>query len=300
MCAADLRACLQLGAAFAAVYLIWGSTYLGIRFAIQTLPPFAMGGVRVVVAGVLLYAWTRLRGAPAPTPLHWREAAIVGGLMLLGGNGAVVWAEQRVPSGLTALLVATTPLWMVVLEALRGRLPTRWVVAGVGLGLAGIALLVVPGRLAGGLHVDPLGAGVLVMGSLCWAAGSLYSRRARLPKAALQGVALEMLAGGAGLLLLATAGGEWSRLHLEAVSSTSWLAFAYLIVFGSMIGFSSYLWLLRHTTPARASTYAFVNPVVAVFLGWALAGEPLSARTGLAAAVIVLAVALITTRSAAH
>ena len=287
----------QLAAAFAAVYLIWGSTYIAILFAIETLPPFWMAAARFLVAGTLLYAWARWRGAPAPTRLHWRGAAVVGALLLVGGNGGVVWAEQRVPSGLAALLVATVPLWMVMLDgAGRGwRRPPVQVLLGIAIGLAGVGLLVGPGQGAGGQAVDPLGAGVLVLASLSWATGSLYARRAPLPSSPLLGTAMEMIGGGLCLAVAGLIAGEHRRLDLAAASPKSLLAVAYLIVFGSLVGFTAYVFLLRHTRPALVATYAYVNPVVAVLLGWALAGEPLTARTLLAGAVIVGAVVLITT-----
>jgi drug/metabolite transporter (DMT)-like permease len=282
--------------AFAAVYLIWGSTYLAIRIAIETMPPFLMAGVRFLIAGALLYAWIRWRGTPRPARSHWLAATLVGGLLLLGGNGGVVWAEQRVPSGLTALLIATVPLWMVLLNWLRpgGVKPSNGVISGLTLGFIGITLLVGPGELAGGNHVDSLGAAVLIFASLLWAAGSLYSRRAQLPTSPLLATAMEMLAGGALLLTAGLLAGEWTRFAPSALSLRSWLALSYLIVFGALIGFTAYIWLLRVSTPARASTYAYVNPVVAILLGWAFAGEPLTARTLLAAAIIVAAVVVIT------
>ena len=285
-------------AAFAAIYLIWGSTYLAIRFAIETMPPLLMAGVRFLFAGGLLYAWTRLSGTPRPTRMNWRAAALVGGL-LLGGNGAVTWAEQWVPSGLAALLIATVPLWMVLLAWLRGgERPTLGVAGGLALGLVGIILLIGPGELLGGSHVDPVGALAILLGSVSWAAGSLYARRAPMPAAPLLGTGMEMLAGGALLLLVGLATGEGAQIHLEAVSLRSVLALGYLVVFGSIVAFSAYVWLLRVVTPARASTYAYVNPVVAVFLGWALASEPLTPLTLVAAAVIVAAVALIVMQQA--
>ncbi len=286
----------RIGAAFAAVYLIWGSTYLAIRLAIETLPPFFMAGARFVTAGALLYTWAWLRGAPKPNRLHWREAAAVGGLMLLGGNGVVTWAEQRIPSGLTALLAATVPLWMVLLQGIQpgGARPSSRVATGLGLGLAGVVLLIGPGNLVHGQAADLLGTTAVLFAALSWATGSLYSRRAQLPSAPLQGVAMEMLAGGAWLLLAGAVTGEGARLDLDGASLRSLLALGYLILFGSIVAFSAYLWLLRVSTPARASTYAFVNPVIAVFLGWALAGEPLTPQTLLAAGVIVAAVAIIT------
>jgi drug/metabolite transporter (DMT)-like permease len=281
-------------AAFAAVYVIWGSTYLAIRLAIETMPPHLMAAARFLVAGAILYAWSRWRGAPRPTRRNWGAATLVGGLLLLGGNGAVVWAETRVPSGLTALLVAMVPIWMAVLEGLPrhgGKTPRAPVVAGLVLGLAGLALLIVPGRLAG--RVDPVGAGVLLLGSFCWAFGSLHARVADLPKSGFLATAMEMLAGGAWLLVFGLATGQAGKLTLAAVSARSLLSLGYLVVFGSLIGFTAYIWLLKATTPARVSTYAYVNPVVAVLLGWAFAGEPITLRTFLAAAVIVGAVALI-------
>lgn len=287
-------------AAFSAIYLIWGSTYLAIRFAIETLPPFFMAGTRFVIAGAVLYGFARLRGASPPARFHWGTAAVVGGLLLLGGNGGVSWAEQLVPSGLAALLIATVPLWMVVLDWVwhGGVRPGGRVAVGLLSGFAGVALLVSPGELAGGSHVDPVGAAVLMLAALSWAAGSLYSRRARLPDSPLLGTAMEMFAGGVLLLMAGLVTGEWARLEIDEVSLRSVLSVGYLIVFGSLIGFTAYIWLLKVTTPARVSTYAYVNPVVAVFLGWALASEPLTFRTLLAAAVIVTAVVLITTSRA--
>ena len=283
-------------AAFAAIYFIWGSTYLAIRFAIETLPPFLMASTRFIVAGAVLYGWARLVGAPRPTRFHWSAAAVVGGLLLLGGNGGVVWAEQSVPSGLTALLVAMAPVWMALLDWARrgGVRPNGGASVGLALGFAGVVLLVGPDELVGGGQVNPIGALVLMLASLSWAAGSLYSRYARLPDSPMLATGMEMLAGGALLLIAGSVAGEWARIGYSAVSLHSILALGYLIVFGSLIGFTAYTWLLRVTTLARASTYAYVNPVVAVFLGWALAGEPITFRTLLAAAVIVAAVVIIT------
>ncbi|GAC1517373.1 MAG: drug/metabolite exporter YedA [Gemmatimonadaceae bacterium] len=282
-------------AAFLAIYLIWGSTYLAIRFAVETLPPFLMVGVRFLVAGTLLYAWSRLRGARAPTLIQWRSAAIIGGLLLMVGNGGVVWAEQRLPSGLTALLVVV-PFWMVVLEWVRprGRRPSGAVLAGLALGLAGLALLVGPDAFHGVGTVDPVGAVVVVFASLAWAGGSLYSRSAPLPASPLLTTGMEMLAGGALLTIGAIALGEPRTLHPALVSARSLGALLYLITFGSLLGFTAYVWLLKVAAPAKVATYAYVNPVVAVYLGWALAGEAVSPRTGIAAAIIIAAVALIT------
>jgi len=261
------------------------------------MPPFLMAGTRFLIAGTILYAIMRRRGAAAPTRLHWRSALIVGALMLLAGNGGVVWAEQVVPSSIASLMVATVPLWMVVFNWLRGdRIrPTAGVVLGLAMGMAGIVLLVSGGQGAGGQTLHTTGLLVLAAGSLAWAVGSLYSRHAPLPDDALLSTAMEMLAGGALLFLAGLASGEAGHIAWQQFSSRSLLAFVYLIVLGSLVGFSAYIWLLRNSTPARVSTYAFVNPVVAVFLGWGLGGEPLTARTLLAAAVIIGGVAVITT-----
>jgi drug/metabolite transporter (DMT)-like permease len=285
----------QIVLAFAAVYVLWGSTYLAIRFGVETIPPFLLAGVRHLTAGVLLYGWLRFSGVAAPSRRHWRSAAIIGGLLLLGGNGLVTWAEQRVPSGLAALIVSSVPIWMTLLHGLQNReRPHRVVILGLALGLGGLAFLVAPGRIAGvASHVDLLGAAALLTAALLWAIGSLYSRKAVLPSSTLLATAMEMIAGGLILLTVAAAAGEWRGFSLAAVSSRSLLSLAYLIVAGSLLGFSAYIFLLSATTPARVSTYAFVNPVVAVFLGWALAAEAVTWRTGLAALSIVGAVAII-------
>ncbi len=285
----------RLVAAFAAVYLIWGSTYLAIRFAIESLPPLSMAGVRFAVAGALLLLWARLRGVARPTARQVRDSAVVGALLLLGGNGAVVWAEQWVASGLVALLVATVPLWMVLLDWLwAGSVrPTAGVWFGVAWGLVGVALLV-SGESLGGVGGRTLaGSFVVLGGSFSWAAGSIYARSARLPAAPRLATALQMLWGGAFLLAAGGLSGEWSAWDPAATTARSALALAYLVVFGSLVAFAAYVWLLQVSTPARVATYAYVNPVVALLLGWAFAGEPLTLRTLGAAAVILSAVVLL-------
>jgi drug/metabolite transporter (DMT)-like permease len=287
---------LYVAAGLAAIYLIWGSTYLGVRYAIETLPPLVMAGMRVTTAGLILYGWTRLRGAARPSAAHWRDAALLGGLLLLGGNGSVAWAEQYVPSGLAALVGATVPLWIVLLDWIRpgGERPTRPVALGVGLGLLGMVLLVGPAHLLGGTALHLVGVTVIVLGTLSWSIGSLYSRRANLPPVPLQSTAMQLLTGGAWLFLAAALTGDWGRLDLAAISVRSLLALSYLVVMGSIVGFNVYLWLMRTTSPALASTYAYVNPVVAMFLGWALAAESLTWQTLVAASIIISGVALIT------
>ena len=283
-------------AAFAAVYIIWGSTYLAIAFAIETLPPFLMAAVRFLIAGAILFAWSMTHSQRPPTLREWKAAVIVGGLLLLGGNGAVVWAEQTVPSGIAALLVAGTPCWMVLLEWLwKGSArPGARTATGLLLGFGGIALLVGPSVISDAAAIDPVGASVLLLGSLSWAVGSIYSRHAPRPHGALMSTGMQMLMGGSLLFLAGTLTGEWSRADLGEVSLKSALALGYLIVFGAIIGYSAYVWLLRVSTPARVSTYAYVNPIVAVLLGWALAGETFTLRMAVAAAIIVAGVALIT------
>jgi len=284
--------------AFAAIYVIWGSTYLAIRFAVETLPPFLMLSARFLTAGVLMYAFLRARGVARPAPREWLAAAAVGGLLLLGGTGAVGWAEQWIPSGLAALIVAIVPVWMVLLDWVgpAKQRPKPVVILGLILGLLGVALLVGPVDLSGGGRMLFIGSIVVVFGTLSWATGSVYGKHLPHPSSPWLAAAMQMVTGGLLLLLAGTIAGEWSRVDPAAISSRSVLALAYLVVFGSLIAFGAYVFLLRHAPPARVGSYAYVNPVVAVFLGWALAGEPLTARTIAAAAIILTGVVLIVTR----
>ncbi len=277
------------------VYVVWGSTYLAIRFAVQTMPPFLMAATRFLVAGAALFVFRRARRDAAPSDREWRSAAIIGLLLLLGGNGGVVWAEQRVSSGHAALMVGAAPLWMALFDSLwPGSRRLGWLaVAGVLLGFVGVIVLIGPGA-SGADRIDPVGAGVLGLGTLCWAAGSLYSRKAALPPSPLLGTGMEMIIGGLGLLALGTLTGEWGRLNLSGIRAESWRGLGYLIVFGSWVGFGSYTWLLRVAPTSLVSTYAYVNPIVAVLMGNWLAAEPLTPRTLIAAAVIVGSVALTT------
>ncbi len=279
--------------AFATVYLAWGSTYLAIRLALETLPPLIMAGTRFLVAGALLYGVARLRGAAAPAWRSWAAAAAVGALLLLGGNGSVCWAEQAVPSAIAALVAALTPLWMVLFAWRRDR-PGPRVVAGLLAGMAGVAVLVVPGFQSGALSATSLA--VLVAGSLSFAAGSIYARRAPLPSDTILSTGMQMLAGGALLMLAGGAAGEAARVDLAAVSMKSMLAAGYLVVIGSLAGYTAYSWLLRVRPAAQVSTYAFVNPVVAVLLGWMVGGEPLHAATLAGAGVVVVSVAAVVGR----
>jgi drug/metabolite transporter (DMT)-like permease len=287
--------------AFASVYLIWGSTYLAIRFAIQTMPPLTMASIRFATAGAALYAWARTRGgAPAPTRVQWRAAAIAGTLLLAGGNGAVVVAEQWVPSGLVALLVGAVPLWLVVLDAAFGSRtrPSRRAMLGLLVGFGGVVLLTgSPGVGAGGVE-ELVGAVLVLAGALSWAAGSLYSRYAQAPPRPRLWVAMQMLCGSVVLGVMALAFGELASFDLGAVSARSWWSLLYLILFGALVGYTAYIWLLTVSTPTLVGTYAYVNPVVALLLGWLFADEPLTFRSMAAAAIILGSVVVITSEPA--
>jgi drug/metabolite transporter (DMT)-like permease len=280
--------------AFASVYLIWGSTYLFMRFAVETLPPVAVAGVRYFLAGLILFAIASWKPKPEPVRVPWRGHAIVGTL-LTAGNGSVALAVQRIPSGVAALLVALTPCTMVTLEWLwrRGPRPTAGVIAGLVLGLVGMFVLVGPSSL-GGERIDPIGAIIVLLGSASWAVGSVYARTLPRFQSAVRTSAIQMLAGGVVVSLIALFSGDFARFDPSVASFKSVFAFTYLILVGSLVGYSSYMYLLGVTSAARASTYAFVNPVVAVMLGAWFANEPLSARVLGAGGVIVVAVALIT------
>lgn len=282
-----------IAAGLGIVYVLWGSTYLAIRVAVRTLPPFLMGSVRWLIAGAVLYAVGSRRGdrADRPTARHWRSAFVIGAFLILGGNGTVSWAEQRVPSNITALLIATVPLWIALAARTRLGERLRWqAVLGIAVGLAGIALLVQPSGTAG---VDALGAAMILLASASWAWGSVWSVRAPLPSRPLLGAGMEMLAGGLLLAVVGVATGEVDDVRLSAFEAESLLAVGYLIVFGSIAGFTTYVWLLRVTRASLVSTHAYVNPVVAVVLGWAILDEAVTARTLAGGGIIVLAVALI-------
>jgi len=288
----------QVALALLSVYLIWGSTYLAIALAIETIPPFTMAGVRFVLAGGLLYAFLRMRGAPTPGRGEWLAAGAIGLLLLGGGNGGVTWAEQRVPSGITALILAITPAWMVLFDWLRpgGVRPLGRTALGIVMGLAGIVLLLFFGGELRVEAVDRLGGLVVLGASISWAAGSILSRSLRSPTSPLMATALQMLLAGGFLALLGTLT-EWGQVRsMDSPSLLSIAALLYLVVFGSWIGFTAYLWLLERTTPALASTYAYVNPTVALALGWLLAGETLD-RWVFAAMALILSGVLLMTRS---
>ncbi len=292
------RNLILLIAAFAAVYIIWGSTYLAIKYAIETMPTFLMAGFRFTIAGGVLYLIARLSPSyEKPKLAHWRTSLIVGALLLAGGNGGVVMAEHYVSSGLAALLVATVPFFVVLLNwlLLRQERPNLKVAGGLLIGFIGVWLLI-PKSGAGGAGTDNqfLGAILLIAASLSWALGSLYGSRAESARSPILGAGMQMLSGGLLMLLIGTASGEWSALDLEAVSARSWISLAYLIVIGAIVAYTAYSWLLKNAPPAMVSTYAYVNPAIAVFLGWAVAGETLTGQMLMGAAIIVGSVALIT------
>jgi drug/metabolite transporter (DMT)-like permease len=282
----------KIAIAFFAVYVFWGMTYLAMRVAVVEIPPYLMAGGRFVLAGGVLFAWARRRGDPAPTLPQWKAAAMVGGFLLLGGNASVAWAEQRVTSGLAALLIGVMPIWMVSLEWLRrGSRPSKQVVAGLLLGAIGVGLLVLP--QGGEDRMDLLGAGALILAAASWAWGSVISKSAPLPKSPFLATSMEMIAGGTLCLVAGTLAGELQEFNLADVSFQAAMAWLYLVIFGSLLAFTAYIWLLGVTTIAKVGTYAYVNPIVAVLLGWAVLGEPVTIRTLVAAAVILLGVALV-------
>ena len=291
--------------AFAAIYVIWGSTYLAIRVGVESFPPLLLAGSRHLIFGLLFYPLLRWKTGIRPTLAHWRTAIVTGVLLLFIGNGGVCVAEQTVPSGVTALLVATVSLWMVLVDWLRpgGTRPVVRVVAGLLMGFGGLALLVGPKNLGGSGRVNPTGVAILLVASLAWACGSLYSKHGALPSSPLLGASMQSLCGGIALWIVGFFSGEVRSLHLAAVSMRSWIALGYLVAFGSMMGFTAYVYILKKSSATRVATYAFVNPVVALFLGWLLASESITLRTMLAAAVILAAVLLVITaphREAVH
>jgi len=288
----------RIWTALITVYIVWGSTYLAIRFAVETMPPFIMAAIRFLVAGSILYIWRRLAGDATPRRIEWRSAAIVGLLLLVGGNGNVVWAEQHVASGIAALIVGSAPLWMVAIDALRpgGRQASLQTWAGVIIGFIGILILISPWKMVGSAEqMEPYGLLALLFGAFLWATGSLYSRNATLPASPLLGTGMEMLAGGAGFIILATIAGEWSQFDIASVSARSLWGLAYLIVFGALVGFAAYTWLLRNAPTPLVATYAYVNPLIAIFMGSIFATEPLTPRILISALIVVSSVALINT-----
>lgn len=287
---------IRIWLALLSIYIIWGSTYLGIRLAVETIPPFLMAATRFLTAGAILFVWRRLAGDPLPRPEELKAASIMGLFLLLGGNGLVSWAEQHVPSGVTALMVAASPLWMVLIDLLLPGVRSRLnglMAAGVLMGFLGVVLLLLRGDLLGDSGLDLTGSIALLAATLLWAGGSIYGRGAPTPKSPLMGTSLEMLAGSGGLLLASILTGEWSRLNLAGISTQSLLSLLYLILFGALVAFSAYSWLLRVAPTPLVATYAYVNPLIAILIGNLLAGEVLTLRILLSAIIIISAVAII-------
>ena len=291
---------LALILAFAALYIVWGSTYLGIRFAIDTIPPLLMAGARFFLAGVIMFGVARWQGAPRSSWAEWRTAAVVGTCLLFFGNGGVTIAEQWVPSGLASLLVATVPIYIALLAWLSGSAPRPrpLVLLGLAGGFVGVGVLVSPALGAtppSGSHHAGLGMLILLFGSLVWSIGSLYSRGARNSASPLLSSAQTMLCGGALMFGAGLVSGEMRDLHLEKITALSLGAFVYLVLIGAIVGYTAYIWLLQHCDPSKVATYAYVNPVVAVLLGSLFAGETLTIRTMVAAAIIIGSVAVVIT-----
>jgi drug/metabolite transporter (DMT)-like permease len=280
----------KLGAAFAALYVLWGSNFLAIRYAAEAMPPFLMMAVRCLIAGSILFAWAWLREGQRPIAAHWRSAAAVGALLFLGCHGLLAWAEQTIPSGVAALVLATTPVWLALLDwGANGRRPTMRAVLGLGLGLFGLVFLLRPG---GGASFALL---VLVASAFAWAAGSILSRRLVLPSSLVLASGMELIMGGVALSLVGLLLGEAAHVDAGALAPRALGGFAYMVVVSSLVGFTTFTWLMRVAPPAQVGTYAFVNPVVALIVGSAIGGEAISAATLVSSAVIVAGVALIVT-----
>jgi drug/metabolite transporter (DMT)-like permease len=298
------RQTILLLAAFAAVYIFWGSTYLAIKYAIETMPPFLMAGARFVFAGSILMIWARFSSDyERPKAAHWRTSFIVGTLLLLGGNGGVVFAEHHISSSLAALLVATEPFWIVLLSWLwlKGARPNLKAVLGIAVGFFGVWLLI-NGQAADAStgNADSMqlfGTIAVIVAAFSWATGSIYGLRSPVPKSSIQTSGMQMFCGGLVLLLVSLIAGEWSSFKVSEVSANSWFGLVYLIIFGSLVGFTAYSWLLKNAQPAMVATYAYVNPIIAVFLGWLIAGESFTGQMLVGAGVIVGSVVLITSEN---
>ena len=289
----------KLVAAFAAIYFIWGSTYLAIKYAVEAIPPFLMMGTRSLAAGLILYFWSRGRGEEKVKRENIIPIIIIGILFFLVGHGMLAWGQQRIASGSAALLVASEPLWIAVIEAfmVKGHRATSGTVIGLICGFVGISLLFAPWQKLGNHHVDSLSAFAILIGTLSWSIGAVYSRVAKLPKSPALSAGLQLIVGGFLLVASGLLMGEGGRLQLDVLSLRSILGLLYLIIFGSVITFTAYVWLLKMTSATRVATHTYVNPVIAVFLGWAMAGEPLSLQTFAATLIIIISVYLVLGRT---
>jgi len=280
----------KLWTALIALYIVWGSTYLAIRFAVETMPPFLHASLRFLVSGLILYFWRRSAGDEKPTASNWKSTAIVGTLLLLGGNGLVALAEKNVPSGIAALMISTSPFWLVLFEAMRtkGSRPTWQSILGLVIGFGGVFLLIGPSEITGAHQkFDTFGTILLLIAPVLWSVGSIYAKGADMPKSTLMSTGMQMLTGAVSLFIVSVVTGELNGFSFGDVSMRSWWGLIYLITFGSLVGFVSYGWLLHNAPVSLMSTYAYVNPVVAVFLGWLLAGEVLNTRILIASAIII-------------
>ena len=280
----------KLWTALIALYIVWGSTYLAIRFAVETMPPFLHASLRFLVSGLILFIWRRAAGDPKPTVGNWKSTAIVGTFLLLGGNGLVALAEKHIPSGIAALVISTSPFWLVLFESLRagGTKPNWQSILGLVIGFSGVFYLIGPAEITGsGQQFNTFSLILLLCAPVLWSLGSIYARGAEMPQSTLMSTGMQMLAGAVSLFIVSAMSGELSSFNLAQVTLRSWLGLAYLITFGSLVGFVAYGWLLHNAPVSLFSTYAYVNPVVAVFLGWWLANEELNIRMVVASAIII-------------
>ncbi len=279
---------------FAAIYVIWGSTYLAIRLGVETIPPFLMAGVRFLIGGFLFYLYGKFKKAEKPKPKHWVTTSIVGILLLVGGNGLVSWAEEVVPSGIAALLIAMVPLWMVLFDTIhpKGNRPTVKAIGGMILGFIGVTILINPTDIGGYAEIDRFGAILIILATIFWASGSIYSKYAEIPKSLILASGMQMLVAGVVLILLSFITDELKTSTLQNITFVSWMSLLYLITFGS-VGYGAYIWLLQVVEPSKVATYAYVNPVIALFLGNFIASEPLSLWTIGSSMFILLAVFII-------
>ncbi|MBM3124182.1 MAG: EamA family transporter [Chloroflexi bacterium] len=280
----------KIWGALLALYIVWGSTYLGIRFAVESIPPFLHAGIRFLASGMILVTWQRAAGNPWPTRKQWISLAVIGNLLLLGGNGLLSWAEQSIPSGVAAMLVGSIPIFLVIMEALRpkGIKPTWQAIGGMVAGFAGIFILVGPSEISGSsLRLDPLGVAAVLVACILWSIGSIYSKTADLPKSSFMTTGAEMLMGSLGLFLVSLLTGETRDWSMIEVTSRSLYGLLYLITVGSLVGFGSYIWLLQNAPISLVATYAYVNPIVAILLGNWLGAEALDSRVWIATAIII-------------
>lgn len=292
----ELKANYKVLAALLAVYIIWGSTYLGIKYAVETIPPFLHAALRFTISGGFLFAWRALTGDPLPTGKQWWSAAVVGTLLLVGGNGLISLSETKIPSGVAALIVASMPIFMVLINftLYRSQKPTLIQILGLLIGFGGVFYLLNPWNNTGDVEHFSITYGlVALLASFLWSLGSVYSRQAQKPTSLLMFTGMQMLAGSIGLYIMSMLFGEFHGFHLSQVSNNSWLGFAYLVTFGSLIGFTSYSYLLQHASVSLISTYPYVNPIVAIILGNLLAGESLNSRIIISAMIIIASIALI-------